>query len=538
MATSLKQSSTLVIDDFQSMRAMLSSFLKAMGVAKVDNASTAKEALALLAAKKYDIVVCDYNLGQGQNGQQILEEAKYKNHIGYSTIWVMVTAEKTMDMFMGAAETRPDDYLLKPITEALLEARLSKLIEKKRSLQPIEDAVGAKDYIKAISLCDELLKTHSTSTQELQRIKSDLLMMIGDFPAALAYFESILLVRSMPWAKTGLGKVYFMTREYARAKAIFQEILDENKMYLEAADWLSKTLDALGELEQAQSVLTRAMMISPNAALRQKNLADLAYRNGAFDLAHTSYEKSIKLGEHSVHKSPSAYTGLARVLTAKNDPAEALRVLDRSRGEFKDDPDAALQTAVVEGMAYQKLGQRDKAKAALDLAEGLMADQPGNVSTTVAMDMAAALFKIGDKAKACELLESVVKNNHENAGIIGMVGAVFDKAGLAEEGGELIKKSTAEVVGINNQGVLLANEGRFEEGIDLMRKALQALPNNDLMIANLCGMLIGMMSRDGKDDHLLLEAREHLDRVRQLNPNNKKYNTYMNMLSKLSSLPA
>lgn len=538
MATSLKQSSTLVIDDFQSMRAMLSSFLKSMGVAKIDNAATAKEALALLAAKKYDIVVCDYNLGQGQNGQQILEEAKYKNHIGYSTIWVMVTAEKTMDMFMGAAETRPDDYLLKPITEALLEARLSKLIEKKRSLQPIEEAVSGKDYIKAIALCDELLKTHSSSTQELQRIKSDLLMMIGDFPAALDYFESIQRVRSMPWAKTGLGKVYFMTREYAKAKAIFQEILEENKMYLEAADWLSRTLDAMGELDQAQNVLTRAMTISPNAALRQKNLADLAYRNGAFDLAHTSYEKAIKLGEHSVHKSPSVYSGLARVLTAKNDPTEALRVLERSRGEFKNDPDAALQSAVIEGMAYQKLGQREKAQAALDLAEELMAGQPGNVSNTVAMDMAAALFKIGDKDKACELLESVVKNNHENAGVIGQVGAVFEKAGLAAEGSELIRKSTEEVVGINNQGVMLANEGRFEEGIDLMRKALQVLPNNDLMIANLCGMLIGLMSRDGKDDRLLSEARERLDRVRQLNPNNKKYNTYMNMLSKLASLPA
>lgn len=538
MAILLKQSATLVIDDFQSMRSMLMSFLKTMGVAKIDNAGTAKEALAFLAAKKYDIVICDYNLGHGQNGQQILEEAKHKNYIGYSTIWVMVTAEKTMDMFMGAAETKPDDYLLKPITESLLETRLNKLIEKKQSLEPIEKAVKSKEYARAIAFCDELLKTHSSSTQEIQRIKSDLLLMTGDFPAAKSYFESLLTARSLPWAKTGLGKAYFLTKEYARAKEIFEDVLAENKMYLDAADWLSKTLDALGDLEQAQNVLSRAMALSPNAAGRQKSLADAAYKNGALDLAQTSYEKAIKLAEHSVHKSSSTYSGLAKVLTAKDDPEEALKVLDRTREEFKNDPDAALQSAVIEGMAYQKMGQPKKAEAALAKAEELMRNQTGIVSAAVTMDMAHALLKLGQKDKACSLLEGVVKNNHENASIINMVEAVFEDMGLSGEGSELIKRSAQEVIGINNQGVLLANEGKFEEGIKLLREAIKTLPDNDLMIANLCGMMIGQMSKNGKDDRLIFEAREHLDRVRKINPANKKYGTYMNILNKLAGVSA
>jgi len=534
MATSLKQSNTLVIDDFQSMRSMLRGFLKGMGVTDTDNAANAREALALLATKKYDIVICDYNLGHGQNGQQILEEARYKKYIGYATIWVMVTAEKTMDMFMGAAETKPDDYLLKPITAGILEARLNKLIEKKKSLEPIEKAVNSKDYIRAIASCDEQLKQHSANTQELQRIKSDLLITIGDFPAAEAFLANILATRGVPWAKTGLGKIYFMNKDFFRAKEIFQEVLDENKMYLEAADWLSKTLDALGDLEQAQSVLAKAMELSPNAAARQKNLADAAYKNGALDLAQSSYEKAIKLGEHSVHKSSNTYAGLARVLTAKDDPGEALKVLNLSRGEFKDDPNAALQTAVIEGLAYQKMGQPEKASAALAVAEELMRCQPGSASAATTMDMANALFELGQKDKACGLLESMVKNNHENAGIIKMVEAVFENAGMAEEGDKLIKKSSQEVININNQGVTLAKEGKFEEGIKLMRLALKDMPNSDLMIMNLCGMIIGLMSANGNDDRLIFEARELLDRVRKINPTNKKYNAYTNILSKLS----
>jgi tetratricopeptide (TPR) repeat protein len=538
MATSLKQSTALVIDDFQSMRAMVVGFLKSMGVPSIDNVGSGQEALTFLAKRKYDIVICDYNLGLGQNGQQILEEAKHKNLIGFSTIWMMVTAEKTMDMFMGAAETKPDDYLLKPITESQLEARLIKLIEKKRSLEPIEKAAKSKDYVRAIALCDEQLKTHSTNTQEVQRIKSDLLVTIGDFPAAKAFFEHLLAARSMPWAKTGLGKVHFMTKDYFRAKELFQEVLDENKMYLEAADWLAKTLDALGDLAQAQSVLDKAMELSPNAAGRQKSLADAAFKNGKLDVAQTAYEKAIKLGENSVHKSASTFSGLAKVLNAKDDPEQALRVLDRSRGQFKDDPEAALQTAVLEGMAYHQMGQPKKAEAALATAEELMRSQSGTVNHAVTMDMANAMLKLGQKDKAFALLENVVKNNHDNPGIIDMVGDVFDKAGLSDEGNALIKKSTQEVIDINNQGVVLANEGKFEEGIRLMRKALQTLPNNDLMIMNLCGMIIGLLSRNGKDDRLIFEARELLDRVRRINPTNKKYNTYLNILNKLTDSAA
>jgi len=538
MSNSLKQSTALIIDDFQSMRSMLIGFLRTMGITSMDNVGTASEALALLATKKYDIVICDYNLGQGKNGQQILEEAKHKNYIGYATIWVMVTAEKTMDMFMGAAETKPDDYMLKPISGGLLETRLNKLIEKKLSLEPIEKAIKTNDVVRAISLCDEQLKVHSTNTQEILRIKSDLLMRAGDFAAAKVFFENILATRSVPWAKTGFGKVHFMTRDYSRAKEIFQEVLDENKMYLEAADWLSKTYNALGDLEQAQNILANAMVLSPNASGRQKNLADAAYKNGDLDLALASYEKAIKLGEHSVHKSSGTYAGLAKVLTAKDNPEEALKVLGRSKGEFKNDPDAALQTAVLEGMVYHKMGQPEKAVAALAIAEGLMHNKQDQINSTTAMDMADVLLKLGQKDKALGLLESVVKNNHGSADIISMVEAVFETAGIGDEGDKLIKKSAQEVLDINRQGVILANEGKFQEGIDLLNTALKALPNNDLMLMNLCGMMIGLMSKNGKDDRMLFEARELIDRAKKINPVNKKYSAYVNSLNKLTSSSA
>jgi hypothetical protein len=52
---------------------------------------------------------------------------------------------------------------------------------------------------------------------------------------------------------------------------------------------------------------------------------------------------------------------------------------------------------------------------------------------------------------------------------------------------------------------------------------------------NLCGMLIGLIKKSGKDDSLLYEAKSLLDRVRELNPANKKYSEYANALNQIKN---
>lgn len=535
MTTPLDQFSALVIDDFPSMRTMIGGFLKSMGLTSINSAGSAQEALALLSGKKYDLVICDYNLGHGQNGQQLLEEAKHKKYCSYATIWIMVTAEKTMDMFMGAAETKPDDYLLKPITEALLSDRLHRLMEKKQSLAPIEKALHANDYLRAITLCNERLAKPSSSTQELQRIKSDLLLTTGELAAAKTYFESILATRNVAWAKTGLGKVCFLSQDLPHAKVLFEEVLAENKMYLEAADWLARTHDALGDFQSAQQVLDQAMKLSPNAVLRQNHLAEVAHRNGDLRLAQTAYEKAIKLGEFSVHKGADAYVGLAKVLTSTSDPAAALKVLKQSRDTFRDNDSAALKIAIAEGMTHHEMGDIKRATEALARAEELQQQANVQCSAKTGIDMAALLLRSGQKEKATHLLETVVKNNHDNAAILKQVSTAFEDAGMGEEGNELIRRSAQEVIDINNEGVALANAGKFEDGIKLIYRALQAMPNNDLMMTNLCGMMFGRMQRTGKDDLAIAEIRDLLERVGRINPGNKKYHLYQGMLARMTA---
>ena len=533
MVASLIESRTLVVDDFEPMHTLLAGFLKSTGIKKIEHAYNAKEALSLLGSKKYDIVLCDYNLGPGKNWMQILEEAKLRKFVGYSTIWIMVTAEKTMDMFMGAADTKPDDYLLKPVNEKILETRLNKTLEKKQSFIAIEKAMNEHNYIGAISLCDEQIKSQSKNTTDLLRLKGELLISIGEFAAAKELYMEVLAARSVPWAKVGLGRVYYLTNEFFKAKEILEEVLNANRMYLEAADWLAKTSEVLGDTKKSQQILLDATEISPLSSIRQKTLADTAHSNADLELAKTTYEKVIKLDEHSFLKSPDAYAGLAKVLVDKNSPGEALRVLDGCRKEFKNNPKAELNTALVQSMVFKRMGRHEEARSAIKEAKSLMDALPERADTKTTIDVAKALLQLGEKEEASALFGEVIKNNHENKSIANQIEAVFEGAGLSAEGGYLIKNSIKEVVDINNQGVLLAREGKFNEGIELLRKALSQLQYNTQFMINLCGMLIGLMRKEGKEDRLIYETRELLERVRKIDPTNKKYREYTTVLNQM-----
>lgn len=65
------------------MRSLMRSMVTAYGAADIDPVINGEEAVKAMESKRYDIVLCDYNRG---DGQQVLEEAKHRNLLPCSTI--------------------------------------------------------------------------------------------------------------------------------------------------------------------------------------------------------------------------------------------------------------------------------------------------------------------------------------------------------------------------------------------------------------------------------------------------------------------
>lgn len=134
LGNDLASKRTLLIDRYPNARSSLRMTLSAMGVTAVHNASSSAEVLRQVRAHTFDIILSDYLLEDGRDGQQLLEELRQQNLVPLSTVFMIVTSERAYRNVVSVAELSPDDYLIKPFTADDLHGRLVRAIYRKQFL--------------------------------------------------------------------------------------------------------------------------------------------------------------------------------------------------------------------------------------------------------------------------------------------------------------------------------------------------------------------------------------------------------------------
>ena len=530
----LKNKKVLVVEDFFNFRLTIRRMLRSFNISDIDEAADGEEAVKKMSYKKYDIILCDYNLGPGKDGQQVLEEAKYRGYMDYFNIFIMVTALNTTDMVMGALEYQPDDYLIKPFTKMTLEKKLKDSIKKKENLKNIERAIEKNDYANAIAICDKLIGSNTKNLTELLKLKGEILTKKGDYTEAVLFYEEVLSMGNLPWAMLGLGKTKFITGDYDAAKEIFEKIIAKNDKNVAAYDWLALIHEKMGNLKEAQKVLQEAILISPKAILRQKALGNIAYKNKDFITAEQSFKEAVKQGKHSFFKSPSDYTSLAKVFVDRNAPEEGLKVLNDAGKEFINNPEAALQISVTESLAFKKMNREKDARKALAKATQLSATLPNTLPSNVELDLAKAFFLTGNEESGKAIIRRLVQNNHEDQELISDVQAVFKDLNIADKGREIISMARNEIIKLNNEGVRLVREGNLSKAIEFFEQAAVNLPTNKVINANAAHALILYMQKNGSEPLLLEKAMKYLDCVKNIDPAYKDLENLMKIYNELN----
>lgn len=524
----------LVVDDFVGVRQLLRESLRSLGAKNIDQASSGGEAMGLLARVRYDVVLCDYNLGDGKNGQQVLEEARVRNLVNPSTMWLMVSAEKSVESVMGAAEHQPDAYLIKPITEGVLLSRLNRVWHKKQVFRMIDQAYAEKDYLRAARLCDAGIETNKVHELDLLRMKAKLMEKSGQPNRAREVYERVLEQREYQWARAGLAKIRLANGEFEQARQIFQGVIAENRYYIDAYDQLALSYQNMGKLEEAGAILERAAKLSPNSVTRQRNLGNLALKLGNIPMAEKAFRKCIAIGEYSIMKTPDAYLGLARVCGHKKDPKEALRLLLAAQREFAHDhPDIPLRAKITEGLVYHESGDTRRARKSGDELEAMLKATFERPDIPTCLELATLLFAVDLKDAPVELLRYVIRNNHDNPLLLEEVQAIFDKAQLSEEGMALILASKKEAADLMNQGVLLWKTGKLGEAVEWMRNARKAVPNNQRILFNAAQIMVSCLQQQGYDAAMAAEAYEILHHVDRLLPGQQRFAQLMEQLAQL-----
>ena len=199
----------LVVDDYPDMRSMLRHMMQSLGVGGIDLVENGKNAIKAMESNRYDVILCDYNLGDGKNGQQVLEEAHHKGLIGYASAFIIITAESSREVVMGAVESEPDDYLTKPFNKGLLSKRLIRQLQRKEQLTEVSQLATKHRYHDAIDLCNKLLTSASKNRAPIYKARAHLAETIGDLEGAESVYKEVLDQRFAPWASFGHASILF-----------------------------------------------------------------------------------------------------------------------------------------------------------------------------------------------------------------------------------------------------------------------------------------------------------------------------------------
>lgn len=535
-----EERSFLVVDDFQGMRGMLRDMLRACG-AQVKNISTASqggEALSLLTKRRYDVVLCDYNLGpDAKNGHQLFEEAKFRGVVGPASSWVVISADKSTETVIGTAESEPDAYLIKPITQAMLRGRLGRLWRKKAAFAQIDQALSAGDTRRAIQLCDEMRGTHREHQMDLLRLQSRLLLNAGDTATARQLFNAVLAQRDVPWAQLGLARTYYIDGDLDTAHDMLASLVDQNRTYLDAYDWLARCLNTQGRANESEAVLERATTLSPNSLSRQHAYGELALSNQRLEVAERAFRASIALGEHSTLKTLGAYLGLARTLCARGKAAEALKIVEEARKAFDSD-ESRIHTTAAEARAHHVGGDLPKATDCGQQLASMLANRRVHIDNGEAMEMADLLLTLGLKDEAMGIVEFQVRNHPNDPSVLDRARMLFDRVGGNNDGKARIDSLVRSSVELMNKGALLAREGKLDEAINWMRDARVKMPSNARAILNLAHVLIMQMQKNGPNATLAREVRKCLADARNIAPQEKRTSELQNLLDALPKLAA
>lgn len=121
--------SILVVDDNRINRQILAQLLKKNRY-QVETAENGKEALELVARQQFDVILLDILMPE-IDGFQVLEQLKTSPRYRHIPVLV-ISGLEDIDNIVRCIEMGAEDYLLKPFNQAILKARISACLEKKR----------------------------------------------------------------------------------------------------------------------------------------------------------------------------------------------------------------------------------------------------------------------------------------------------------------------------------------------------------------------------------------------------------------------
>jgi len=524
-----QQKRFLVVDDFENFRNSLKKMLFDLGGQYVDTAANGNQALKRCEQVAYDILLVDYNLGDGKNGQQLLEQLRLTKLLKHTSIFIMVTAEVDKEVVISTMEYQPEAYLAKPFTLGVLKHRLDKALRRNESLHDILSALNEDNYASAIAHCDELMRNGSRYSSWCLKTKADLLYQLEHLDEAKSIYQQAARERQPDWALLGLGKTLAKQKYYPEALRTLTTLVQNNPVALEGYDWIAKIHQEMDDYVSAQKALAKAVSISPRSPLRQQALAEVCWRNNDWDMAIEAYGRTVDLSRHSIHYGPNNSLDLARCLTSYVAVADeenierlkqdSLHAISKITKEFKGNSEVRMQSKLIETRLYAAVRDEKKTKEMINTVEAMCDKSDARRAPETLLELARTYTFIDDKEKAEEVIARLTEEYAHDPLIAKQIDTLVETP-VSQEGKD-------KVAQFNKIGIQHYKNDEFIVAIKKFSTALQLYPKNIVLNLNLAQALLSQLTGNTNNQEYWDRCQLCFMQVEHISETHEQYGRYI-----------
>ncbi|MES2015629.1 MAG: response regulator [Pseudomonadota bacterium] len=511
--------SVLVIDPNPGMRGSLQNMLVQANITKVEFAVNSGTAIRQLAKRSYDIILCEYDLGagaDGQDGQQLLEDLRHHKLIGLLTIFIMLTSEGVYSKVVSAAELTPTDYILKPFTVDVLSQRITRAIERRAAFLAVYQLIGQGNLREAIKACVFAQSAHPRYATDFIRLRAELHASLDELTEAENLYTDVLSTKAVGWAQLGLGRTLFALGRTEEAEKVLSILITDNPKLMAAYDLLARCREANGDTIGAQRILEDAVAISPHVIRRLRTLGEVALEAGDVAAAEKSFKQVVAKAKYSEFRRPEDHVNLVKTLIKKGDPNQASAIIRDMEKSLRGNANTDICRAISTAMLHESQGDAQATIAELNNAVGAVRTAAG-LSSGLKIGLARSCLANRLDSAASEVMLSVMNDVDSGVSMQQAMG-VFLKAGrqdLADGMGSQLREQSLNLLAVAAEKT---NMGDLKGAVQTLQEALHKAPSNIQVMIALANGILRQLEELGWDHHLAEICHHQIDTIRKLDP--------------------
>lgn len=526
----LEGKKALVIDDMGAAVVIGKNMLMNLGAAHVDIASDYQIAFSRIAQKRYDLILCDFNLGIGLNGQQLLRDLRHINRLSYTTLFIVVSGERTHDIVLGTIECEPDGYIAKPFTQGDFKHRIIKLVEQQELFLEFNQAQDDRQYDQAVKIAKQIMIHHPRMRSLALRKTANMLYEQKRYAEARDLFERALVLREEQiWAQIGRARCMAEMGELDEAIESFQAIISKNQLAVPAMDSLAICYERKKQKREALDMLLQSAALSPMSLDRQRWLSGLSMDVGEINISVKACKMILKLAEGTLKESPEQHDLYARTLRKAvaytQDLKKKAELIEEGRTHLKtalkkyeENPEAReylkFNEAMFRSLEKFEQGNDEESIAIIDAAvirhRDLLKQDP-----MLNIDVAEAKLYADDRAGAEQLLREVMKKYPEQKELLEKIHSIIDSP--------IPFHQRIIISELNRKGRSEYDAGLYEEALASFRKALEIYPMHPAINLNAVQVMLKMIDAGQRTPNAYREAKQYLDASVALEPEHPEY---------------